>query len=404
MEDINGDCLAELVFTVRDVQNAAVEVFMVSPGKRQQLRLERLLTLEESCGEEELCYYGTPTVADVTGDGVPDITFPVCSQEHQTEDSDALFAEGCVAYEGVQVFRNQLEASKACAKAGGAPGPYGFATERSTTTVLKAASCGFTDEVLLTTSLKEPLLLRPLDYNRDGVTDLAVPSTQGPLLLSGTGGVFDCTPVDSSKAVDDTTYQASIPFFLSLEVLGRFELLLNSPTNNTVYTHHNIPQRHYFLLASALNGVYGEKQNQFALTQTGAVHYWSWQDIHMKSHYNLQTQAARTGVRALSPPRVFAGLGVTFSYVEHYTVGTAVAGERRYRRFPSYLIPNSQVFAVLHPIQQDSEWSLQLYVPTSQYKLLLLVVLLSTLTILGIPIACMRWSELRSDMREWRLL
>ncbi|CBZ28619.1 conserved hypothetical protein [Leishmania mexicana MHOM/GT/2001/U1103] len=305
-----------------------------------------------------------------------------------------------------------------------------------------------------------PLVLRPGDYNRDRLVDLIIPSSFGPLVLTSRGASgarsMVCTPLDASAGVSAVkqamktskltspstasreAYRTATPFFGTLAQLGRLEVVLthhrrysSTVASKTavmtaadvtrsamqVYQNGAVPSRSYFLSVSAITAA------AHGAACVGATHHMMWQDIHMRSHWATVTQLERTQGHALLPSQVLVGLGETFSYVHDYTVGLRVTqrtsavqstshGSRlsvteltqavQRKEWPSYLVPNAAVFAQLTPIDKPYEWSLEMYLPTSTYRVLLVTALTVALVAIGLPIVWLRCGEMRRDYNEWR--
>lgn len=491
MADIDGDCVAELLYAVRDGAAKTLSLYAYQPlgignsSEQQQGRKHaKLMEFAETDGQR----LGSLTVADVDGDGAVDFVFPWRNVSRSADSS----VEG---YTGVMVFYSQPFASHGCSDRGSLPSTqsYQYSNTGDALVLLSEDYCGAeqrqpTEEEersgsVTYLSLPEeatlPLILRTGDYNRDGRVDFVVPSGKGPLVLTATGGrgsntafpgsaktkttsssssppALLCKYLDETAAAASTSglssgqsweaYRSAVPFFVSLsEEVGRLDIALTShrvtgAAFNRVYSNEELPDRNYYILASALNGAHvmvaaastaataGRQAEGFGLAQPSAVHYVAWEDVRMTSRWRRTTQLSQYVGYALQPPRLLIGLGETFSYIRGFTVsipspldeeegeGTLItttttgggggdgqaAAPPRKRQWPSYLVPNSQVFAVLHPVDSPSNWRLRLYLPTSRYKLLIGVVLLVWLVVLGVPLVVLRWQEMRADLREWK--
>ncbi|KAK7195011.1 hypothetical protein NESM_000423800 [Novymonas esmeraldas] len=306
-----------------------------------------------------------------------------------------------------------------------------------------------------------PLLLRPGDYNRDRRVDVVVPSSFGPLLLTSRAGADGrgdsaapviCTAVDAAagraavRAVERAAaitaelegYRTATPFFATAAEVGQLDVVLvhhrrRASTADDVrrralriYRNSAVPSQAYFLSASALTGP------TYGTASVGATHRMTWQDAHMRSHWATVTQLGHTLGHALLSPQVLVGLGETFSYVHGYTVGLRVsrlvrtgsggrhnvadanasvstaAGVAQHtqtvqrKEWPSYLVPNAAVFTQLTPVEQPAGWRLELYLPTSAYRALLVSALVVALVVIGLPVVWLRCGEMRQDYREWR--
>lgn len=243
----------------------------------------------------------------------------------------------------------------------------------------------------------------------------------------------------------------------------------------------------------------------------GLVHHLFWHNKDMQPQEAFVTQLPRCNGFAFSPFQVLVGLGETFSYAHHYMVGrrsfsyaslheagithgsretgkqvkveedgVVVARTSSHpcggaaslqkegsaypfspnalplvqlstREWPIFLVPNSQVFAIMHSRQSvtskkkkrnvfpsfrrktpqrslgmteakgmesteniselspfltspdfPEEWSVVLYMPVQKYRRRLFATLFISLIVIGLPILYIRWSEWRQDELEWR--
>ncbi|ORC87017.1 putative FG-GAP repeat protein [Trypanosoma theileri] len=405
-DDINGDCAVDLIYSIHNIDKNTLEVYVFFTS---QNRHELLMTLKPANR------YGSPTVVDINGDGAPDIIFPLCAKE---ENIDSF--GNCSGFNGLTVFYNLLEGSSSCSNAKCCNGhPYGFSEKVSKTFFLDLNNvCGIHTvsglPLLMPNSLDSPLELRFGDYNRDGYNDLLIPSTYGPLLLTTKSNSdtlpFSCTPLNSELAHDPSSgnhqmYIQAVPFFVVISDRGRLDIILTYHGKNslaiTVYTNHiSSLEQNYFLTASALNGV--GQIDTWGLYQPGAVHRFRWSDIAMNHRWGYGVQLSKSQGHALQSPRLFFGLGRTFSYVEDYTVAVLVDRESVHHQWSENLIPNSNLFIWLSPFVSSSQWRLRLYIASSTYQMLLFVVLITTLVLIGIPILFLKWREVQQDRREWR--
>lgn len=448
--DVNEDCVAELLYAVRDSRQRSYEVHLVDTVATTEANATLLLQLSES-GDES--YGDTFTLADVNGDGLPELIVAVqlANQSSSCASVDtAGAAETCTGYHGVRIFYPTRAADvsgppRCRASAPSRDHRLSYGVDRSDLFVLTPEWCGMeswtsgnrgaTLPLYMPSFPSAPLVLRPGDYNRDRLVDLVVPSSYGPLLLTsrGVSGArpLVCTALDSStgkaavqKAVAALTpsaaalegYRTATPFFATLALLGRLEVVLthhrrlsstNSPASTNaanqirVYENSAVPSRSYFLSATALT------MKSHGACCVGATHHMTWQDIHMRPHWATVTQQGRTQGHALLPPHVLVGLDETFSYVHAYTVGLRVStegtAEVQAKEWPSYLVPNAQVFARVFPVRKPSRWNLQLYLPTSTYRRLLVVSLAIALVVIGLPVIWLRCGEIRRDYNEWRI-
>ncbi|KPI83906.1 hypothetical protein ABL78_7042 [Leptomonas seymouri] len=449
--DVNEDCAAELLYAVRDSRQRRYEVFLFNTASFVEESAPSgtvLLQLPEDRGEH---YGDTFTLADINGDGLPELIVAVqLSNQSSTcasVDKARSAAEACVAYHGVRVFYPSRAAgvsvSPRChASSSSSDHHLSYELSRSELFVLTPSWCrveGWTNgrstkqlPLYMPSYPSAPLVLRPGDYNRDRLVDLVVPSSYGPLLLTSRAvrgaRPLVCTALDSSaanaavqkamaKAGSSTAthldaYRTATPFFATLALLGRLEVVLThhrvltpAAASSTsagdqmmIYQSSQLPSRSYFLSATALT------TKAYGVACIAATHHMAWQDIRMRSHWATVTQQGRTQGHALLPPHVLVGLDETFSYVHEYTVGLRVfSGGKtvvQAKEWPSYLVPNSQVFVEVFPVYKPSKWNLQLYLPTSMYRQLLVVSLVIALGVIGLPVVWLRCNEMRRDFNE----
>lgn len=244
----------------------------------------------------------------------------------------------------------------------------------------------------------------------------------------------------------------------------------------TLYEPLTYHHEHYYILLSAVSpsvvsspvvslpsppstrGASSSSANLwYGAPAVGVVHHLYWHDKDMFPREAFATQLARTNGFAFSSFQILVGLGQTFSYAHRYMLGWRVftlealqeAADKHLssvvphipiraeiqlhspiiqlytREWPNLLVPNSQVFALLHysrpgtgsPANRVSasedtakysgsecpeEWTVALYMPVQKYRRRLLMTLLISLTLIGLPIIYLRWSELRQDEMEWR--
>jgi hypothetical protein len=457
--DVNEDCAAELLFAVRDSRRHRYEVHLFNTASFDDAAVAATTPLLELAEDGSESYGDTFTMADVNGDGLPELVVAVqlANQSSSCATADtAGVAEKCTPYHGVRVFypsrAADVHGAPQCRPSSSSSDHHlSYNLGSSEVFVLTQKWCGVEDwlqtgsggtagssarlPLYMPSYPSAPLLLRPGDYNRDRLVDLVVPSSYGPLLLTSraASGVrpLVCTALDSAtgkaavqKALTHKlsslytatvldAYRTATPFFATLALLGRLEVVLthhrlftaatssNAMNQIRVYQNSEVPSRSYFLSATALTML-----KSYGAGCIGATHHMTWQDIHMHSHWATDTQQGRTQGHALLPPHLLVGLDETFSYVHDYAVGLRIPSERsavvQAKEWPSYLVPNSQVFAEVHPAQKPSKWILQLYLPTSTYRRLLVVALAFALLIIGLPVIWLRCGEMRHDYNEWR--
>ncbi|RNF17443.1 putative FG-GAP repeat protein [Trypanosoma conorhini] len=406
-DDIDGDCVVDLLYTVHTRESDTLDVYAYFPARAEHALL---LTLTPASR------YGFPAVADVSGDGAPDLLFPLCASQ---EDVSTAFG-ACTRFDGVVVFYNDLRGSPPCGSGGCCSGhPFGFHEGASREFFLhKQNACGVPTRLgrplAMTSSLASPLLLRCGDYNRDGYVDLLVPSTYGPLLLTAQrdarGPPFACAPLDEARAGaaggDAAAYTAAIPFFAIIAGDGVLSVVLTfhdaSPLPVAFYANRMPRLReNYFLASSALNGV--AAVHDWGVYQPGAVHRFGWSDVTMRQRWAYAAQLSRTQGHALQPARLLFGLDRTFSYIQGYAVGILVDRQPVRRAWSATLVPNSNVFVWLNPLLAQGSWRLRLYLVSATYERLLVVVLVTSLTLLAVPIVFLKWREVQHDRREWKL-
>lgn len=391
--DVRGRCVAELLYVVRGSTGASLQAYDAAA-----MQTRTLVNLPR----ENASAYGVPSVLDVDGDGSPDVVFPVCSVSLRDESGT------CTAYDGLHVFYNTMQLTfGAC----GAAHEHGLEPV-AVAVPLHLDACQLSDGAMLTLPhrVEAPLVVRSGDYNRDGRADIVLPSSRGPLVLTGTGNrlaPYQCAPLDPAYVE-----VGAVPFFLNIAEPGRLDIVLTthtegstaaSPVKTAVYAFPFLSNRLYYIVGSALNGVSGNVAGGYGLAQPGAVHYVAWQDVRMHPHVHLTTQGGHTVGHVLGLPRVVIGIGETFSYAQGYTVGIVASGPAVRRRWwPVFLVPNTQVFAFMRPMGQPDAWVVRLYLPTRRYLLLLGAALTVGLVTIGAFIVWLRWRDMWADYREWK--
>ncbi|RNF00988.1 putative FG-GAP repeat protein [Trypanosoma rangeli] len=405
-DDIDGDCVVDLLYTVYTRESNTLHIYAFFPARSEH---ELLLTLTPANR------YGFPTVADVSGDGAPDLLFPLCAPQN----TSIPFGE-CTRFDGVIVFYNDLHGSSPCAGGGCCSGHrFGFHEGASKEFFLhEKNACNIHMRrglpLTMTSSVASPLLLRSGDFNRDGYVDLVVPSTYGPLLLTSQrdahGPSFSCAPLDEARAgalADDVaTYTRSIPFFAIIAGDGVLDVVLTFHDTNALpvvfYANRLSRLREkYFLTSSALNGV--AAVHDWGVYQPGAVHRFGWSDATMRQRWAYATQLSRTQGHALQLSRLLFGLDRTFSYIQDYAVGILANRQAVRRAWSANLVPNSNVLVWLNPLLSQESWRLRLYLVSATYRWLLFVVFVTSLALIAVPIIFLKWREVRHDHREWKL-
>ncbi|ESL10961.1 hypothetical protein TRSC58_01298 [Trypanosoma rangeli SC58] len=405
-DDIDGDCVVDLLYTVYTGESNTLDIYVFFPARSEH---ELLLTLTPANR------YGFPTVADVSGDGAPDLLFPLCASQN----TSVPFGE-CTRFDGVVVFYNDLHGSSPCANGRCCSGHrFGFHEGASKEFFLHGKSaCNihlrYDLPLAMTSSVAAPLLLRSGDYNRDGYVDLVVPSTYGPLLLTAQRGAhgppFTCAPLDEARAgalADEVaTYTGAIPFFSIIAGDGVFDVVLTFHDTNALpvafYANRLSQLRdRYFLASGALNGV--AAVHDCGVYQPGAVHRFGWSDATMRQRWAYATQLSRTQGHALQPSHLLFGLDRTFSYIQDYAVGILANRQAVRRAWSANLVPNSNVLVWLNPLLSQESWRLRLYLLSATYVWLLFVVFVASLALIAVPIIFLKWREVQHDHREWKL-
>ncbi|KAG5474835.1 hypothetical protein LSCM4_04012 [Leishmania orientalis] len=485
LADVNEDCAAELLYAVRDTQKQLYEVHalsqraMTAPAAASPAASSLLLLrLAEDAGER---YGETFTLADVNGDGLPELLLAVQLANGTAScaaPDTADITETCTPYHAIRVFypirAAGVSGAPSCRPSAASDEQHlAYEVVQSELLVLTEEWCGVAEwldgnrpavggtlPLYMPSYPSAPLVLRAGDYNRDRLVDLIVPSSFGPLVLTSRADSgarpLVCTPLDARagrsavqqvlgaphattfSTASQEAYRAATPFFGALAQLGRLEAVLTHHRSYTsgkasksaaitaadvaqsamrVYQNEAVPSRSYFLSASAITAA------AHGAACVGATHHMTWQDIHMRSHWATVTQLGQTQGHALLPSQVLVGLDETFSYVHDYTVGMRVAQHTggavgvsrasqvnvteftqtvQRKEWPSYLVPNAAVFAQLTPIGKPQEWILEMYLPTSTYRALLVTALAVALVVIGLPVVWLRCGEMRSDYNEWR--
>lgn len=411
--DFNGDCLTDFIgpdqaqnehsttYSIRDVPDSNV---------RQQLTVPD--------------FFGTPTYADIDGDGAVDIVFPACMKPILMEGSTTHYT--CAGYNALAIIFNVVSGAicgsdSCCAGHGSYLGSVAYTNETGNTNSgswqllafncqsqspfeLKAGEQPQEDAQLINTSLY-PAVIRLLDWNRDTLVDMVVATTWGPMVLTNNDGSLICNALDIGVSRSSTAFRNSIPFPFDLDEDGIVDILTFSlDTNGTIGAYWNGygNEENYFFTATMLNGVSAANYPSWGAVQIGAVHRFQWQDVDTKTRTGTATQYASSAAHSLVMPHAHFGLARTFSPIQNYGTGVRNGKGDYYRDWTAYLMPNSQVVVLAHPIDDPSQWSIRLFLYSLQFKQIIIIALPTVLAIIGIPILVLKCREMQFDKAEKR--
>eukprot|EP00388_Colpodella_angusta_P048709 GDKK01077093.1.p1 GENE.GDKK01077093.1~~GDKK01077093.1.p1 ORF type:complete len:269 (-),score=-3.04 GDKK01077093.1:70-855(-) len=250
-----------------------------------------------------------------------------------------------------------------------------------------------------------PAVIRLLDYNRDTLVDMVIATTWGPMVLTNNDGYLSCNALDSGSAVASSSFRNSIPFPFDLDEDGIVDIITFSlDLNGTIGAYWNgySNEENYFFTATMLNGVSAANYPSWGSIQIGAVHRFQWQDVDTHTRTGTVTQGSSNAAHMLLMPHAHFGLGRTFSPIQNYGTGVRNGGNDYFRDWTAYLMPNSQVVVLAHPIDDPSQWTIRLFLYSLQFKQIILIALPTALAIIGVPILVLKCREMQFDKAEKR--
>lgn len=188
-----------------------------------------------------------------------------------------------------------------------------------------------------------------------------------------------------------------IPFFFDLDESGTLSILtMNVDLSNgkkfMIATLNVFFLDGFFFKVLALNGVSSGffRKDTFGVNMCGITTKITSTDLSGAKTALSNTQMSRTAYMALEAPYSYYGLGRTAGYVEEMFIGTPAGKLQMW----SGLIPNSQL--VVNPSSGD----LEMYVSVSGAFLWVCLAFVITLGLLAIPIITFMIIEKRNDWRE----
>ncbi|CAO3685637.1 unnamed protein product [Umbelopsis vinacea] len=420
--DLDGDCLADLVFTCTGSNGQKSVQFWIN-NRNQGFKMVQQANL--------------PNGAD--GDGSIDILFPVCSgsscQIHIVYNQQMpLCTRPDNSHQNATTCRN---ARNLCV----ADPNFKFDFDNSNTqsySVFDVASVLSNGEYIRMddTGFKGslPVPIRPGDYNLDGYPDLLVVTNQRVVLLESVLCDTDvCTQEATdayrrsfkmvSKGADALSKDISNPrqaAFFDIAEDGTLDILVlqaegsgSSLARTAQFVLNNYFNDAFFLKGIVSNGVcpgYCPTEPRFPTPKPYGVNYpgatfkFTVLDTSGVKRVHQVPQLSQTGYLSLQTPYSLFGLGRTNNYIEEMFAGTTRHQTQNYL-FYEGVIPNSQlIFIPYQPedVADTSTWKVELYIQPADYIPWVFVVLAGAAAILATVVATLNWMEKREDRLERR--
>eukprot|EP01059_Diplonema_ambulator_P032974 TRINITY_DN6709_c0_g2_i10.p2 TRINITY_DN6709_c0_g2~~TRINITY_DN6709_c0_g2_i10.p2 ORF type:complete len:364 (+),score=91.36 TRINITY_DN6709_c0_g2_i10:2346-3437(+) len=269
-----------------------------------------------------------------------------------------------------------------------------------------------------------PQVVRLGDVENDGDVDIILTVTYEDMTTvteiwtgSGEGG-FTLMGHSANAITKVTSSRAG--FFYDLGKDGTLDVMVLSVDksgNEKIHVlENNIHEtNHLFFKTLGLNGRCFRKCSSkptnpdpkpYGVNMPGASHKIFFKvprTMSSRNVYSAAVQLSQSQFLSLQNPFSFFGLGNTNSYIETYYCGYHIAGVRDGHSSWLALLPNSEIVVVNHPVNHPSEWTIEMYIKPSKYVKWIIAMTCMTLFALAVPIAVLRYKELKQDALE-RLL
>ncbi|GAW81269.1 T-cell immunomodulatory protein homolog precursor [Plasmodium gonderi] len=163
-----------------------------------------------------------------------------------------------------------------------------------------------------------------------------------------------------------------------------------------------------FLKSTALNGIcvndcYKEKDKITTKTLGGNAHGPTFKitviDVNGVKSSRIGIQKSQSAHSPLQLPYVLFGLGRTSNYVEEFYVGMPTHEQKYYNMWVS-IIPNSHIIVIPYPLENSNKWQIQLSVNPSKKFYSIIYITLICLTVIGILIFILDRREKVEDSKE----
>ncbi|KAG2226834.1 hypothetical protein INT45_005799 [Circinella minor] len=420
--DLNGDCLADLVFVCQRTGYQSLQIW--TNERDEGFKKARGLNLPTGAGP--ISY------ADIDGDGTMDIIFPVIQGSRQ---------QIHIVYNQQMDLCSKQDNNANCRKAQNlciadpdfkfdmnSPDSNGYVIFDLKGYIDSGESIQTQDPDFKGVW---PIAVHPGDYNLDGYPDLLVTTNNKVLLLDSTlcsnqlctSGATMASRRTFSVVRQGAEALSKIPnprqaVFFDIDEDGSLDMLILSKTsrqsdaNRTPnFIINNFFNDAFFLKGLVSNGVCGSNcpaesgyAKPYGVNYPGATFKYTVLDTSGTKRVHQVSQLSQSSYLSLQTPYCLIGLGRTNNYVEEMFAGVSRHQDKNYL-FYEGVIPNSQlIFIPYQPndVQDSSTWKVELYIQPGDYVPWVLVVLIVAAIILGIVVAVLYWMEKREDEMERR--
>ncbi|KAL0078748.1 hypothetical protein F4703DRAFT_1876957 [Phycomyces blakesleeanus] len=423
--DLDGDCLADLVFVCEEKNNQK-RIQLWTNERKDGFKLSQTLYLPDGAG--------ALSFADMDGDGSIDIVFPVCH--------GSTCKIHVVYNKQMGLCSTNQDSNSSCRKAQNLcvadPGfTFDFDNPQSENYVVFDIDAELDDGeyIQMEDALfrgKLPVAIHPGDYNLDGYPDLLVTTNKRAILLES---IICTTELCSKKATSASKRSFSIvnkgvsaltdvtrpsqAVFFDIDENGSLDMLVLQSTGRKGadrtpnFVINNYFNDAFFLKGLVSNGVCSSYcpvdpvlpgLKPYGVSYPGATFKFTVLDTSGVKRVHQVSQLSQSAYMPLQTPYCLFGLGRTNNYVEEMFAGVTRHQEHNYL-FYEGVIPNSQlIFIPYQPenIKDSSSWKVELYIQPADYVPWVLVALIAAACGLGIVVGALYWAEKREDETERR--
>jgi integrin alpha FG-GAP repeat containing protein 1 len=430
--DFDGDCMPDLFL---DHADGSSQVWILDPSSGKFHFRMNVAAAGEVQGR------GQVTFGDFDADGAVDMLFPICYP-----------ASDCSITNEIRIFYNVQKPvcsglfSKNCRKSTAlctaddsfSFSPFTTATPNDNVVIVQVGPqvAGRLFAPMGESSV--PLTLRAGDYNIDRFLDLLVPVLPTATNISQVT-LWKNVPCTDSLCGSQATKSKRRTFvpvlgdsvsalsgiiggtggsWLDLDEDGSLDIMVSSETTNSINQKvtsmtavtNNFFNDGYFVKTLGLNGLCtvncGIKEIQlgnkpYGVNQHGAAWKYTLADLSGTQLVNAVPQLPQSAYSALQTPYVLSGLGRPSNYIDYVYMGVSVygTGKGHWQSWPG-IIPNSQVVVTPYPLNNPTNWAIELYISPSGALLWIALAVAACLIISGAGIVFFQWREKKADEAE----